>query len=71
MGVMMQNKDLLRLLRYILLGIAVAAGGVIFSDLCGDFFNGMPYGNAVNLGIGLYLCIVIVVCTGVILKKIK
>ena len=59
-----------RFLGYLLLGMAVAAGGVLFSDLCGNLFNGMPYGDAVSLGIGVYLCIVLVVCTGLILSKI-
>lgn len=52
-------------LRYFLIGIAVAAGGMFFSDLAGGFFNGMPYGDAAALGMGMYLCVVVVTCTGI------
>ena len=37
---------------------------LFFSDICGDFFNGMDYGSACVLGIGMYLCVVVVTCTG-------
>ena len=33
------------------------------------FFNGMEYGDACVLGICMYLCVVIVTCTGIIIKK--
>ncbi len=56
--------------RYGFAGIAVALGGMIFSDLLGNFFNGMDYGSASVLGICMYLCIVVVTCTGVIVSKI-
>ena len=59
------------ILKYLLIGILVSIGGMLFSDIVGDFFNGMPYGNAVNLGIGMYLCVVVVVCTGVILSHLN
>ena len=54
----------------LLLGIAVAIGGVFFAELCGDFFNGMEFGDAAGVGVGLYLCIVLVVCTGLILSRL-
>ena len=64
----MDNKSWLRVLRWLALGIAVAVGGLLFAGLCGSLLNGLDYGDAVCLGIGLYLCVVIVVCTGAILS---
>ncbi|MEG0895217.1 MAG: hypothetical protein RSE07_00605 [Oscillospiraceae bacterium] len=66
----MENKDLIRILKYILFGILVAIGGMFFADIIGDFFNGMDYGSASVLGICMYLCIVVVTCTGIIVHKI-
>lgn len=48
----------------------MALGGMFFSDLTGSLFNGMPYGDAVTLGIGMYLCVVVVVCTGMIISRL-
>ena len=56
--------------QFVLAGIAVAIGGMFFSDLVGDFFNGMDYGSASVLGICMYLCVVVVTCTGVIVSKL-
>lgn len=56
--------------QYLLLGIAVAIVGMFVSDIAGDFFNGMDYGSACVLGICMYLCIVVVTCTGVIVTKL-
>ena len=56
--------------QFILVGIAIAIGGMFFSDLAGDFFNGMDYGSASVLGICMYLCVVVVTCTGVIVSKL-
>ncbi len=65
------NSDLLKFGKCLLIGIIVAIGGIFFSELCGDFFNGLgDYGSAVAFGIGLYLCIVIVTCTGLILNRL-
>ena len=58
-------------LKYFALGLVVSFVGVLFSDITGDIFNGMDYGSACAVGMGMYLCIVIVVCTGIILSKIK
>lgn len=57
--------------RYILLGIAVAVGGMFVSDITGHFFNGMDYGSASVLGMCMYICVVIVTCTGVIVAKLS
>ena len=58
--------------RYVLLGIAVAIGGMFVSDIAGNFFNGMGgYGFGCILGICMYLCVVIVTCTGIIITKLN
>lgn len=67
----MKNDAGKRILKYFLIGVAVAVGGMFFLDLTGDFFNGMPYGDAVTLGIGMYVCIVVITCTGVIVSHIE
>lgn len=56
--------------QYVLLGVVVAVGGMFVSDLAGSFFNGMGgYGFGCILGICMYLCVVIVTCTGIIITK--
>lgn len=57
--------------QYIIVGIAVAIGGMFASDIAGHFFNGMDYGSACVLGICMYMCVVVVVCTGFIVMKIN
>lgn len=62
---------LLKFGKNLLIGIIVAIGGMFFGELCGNLFNGLgDYGSAVVFGIGLYLCIVIVTCTGLILNRL-
>lgn len=57
---------------YILIGIVVAIGGMFVSDAAGHFFNGLgDYGFGCILGICMYLCIVIVTCTGIIVTKLN
>ena len=57
--------------KYILVGIIVAAGGMFVADIAGHFFNGLGgYGFGCILGICLYLCIVVVTCTGIIIARI-
>lgn len=55
---------------YFAIGCVVAIIGMFFSDICGSFFNGMDYGSACVLGMGMYLCVVVITCTGVIVSKI-
>ncbi|WP_251318125.1 hypothetical protein [Flintibacter muris] len=58
--------------QYMLLGIAVAIGGMFVSDIAGHFFNGMGgYGFGCILGICMYLCVIIVTCTGIIVTKLN
>ena len=57
---------------YFLLGCVVAIGGIIFSALGGQFFNGMgDYGAACVLGMSMYICVVVVTCTGIIAAKME
>ena len=55
---------------YFAIGCVVAIVGMFFSDICGGFFDGMDYGSACILGMGMYLCVVIITCTGIIVSKI-
>ena len=55
---------------YFAIGCVLVIVGMFFSDIGGDFFNGMDYGSACVLGMGMYLCVVIVTCTGIIVSKI-
>lgn len=58
--------------QYFLAGIIVAVGGMFVSDLAGNIFNGLgSYGLGCILGICMYLCIVIVTCTGIIVTKLN
>ena len=57
------------ILRYVFLGILVALGGMFFSMVVARFATSKD--TAVSLGIGMYLCIVTVTCTGIVLLRIK
>lgn len=60
-----------KILTYFAIGCVLAIVGLLFSDICGDFFNGMDYGSACVLGMLMYLCVVIITCTGIIVSKIS
>ena len=55
---------------YFITGCLLAIIGMLFSDITGNFFNGMDYGSACVLGMGMYLCVVIVTCSGIIVSKL-
>ena len=57
------------ILRYVFWGILVALGGMFFSMVVARFATSKD--AAVSLGIGLYLCILTVTCTGMVLMGIK
>lgn len=57
------------ILRYVFLGILVALGGMFFSMVVARFATSKD--AAVSLGIGMYLCIVTITCTGMVLMGIK
>lgn len=56
---------------YFAIGLVVAFVGVLFSDIFADIFNGLPYGTGAILGMGAYLCVVVITCTGIIISKIE
>ncbi len=56
--------------KYLLLGCLTAVGGMFAAELAGDFFTGMDWGSAAVVGICMYLCVVVVTCTGVIICKL-
>lgn len=58
-----------QILRYVFLGILVALGGFFFALVVARFATSKD--AAVSLGIGIYLCIVTVTCTGIVLMRIK
>ena len=60
-----------RIWTYFAIGCVLAIVGMFFSDIFGDFANGMDYGSACVLGMGMYLCVVVVTCTGIIVSKIN
>ena len=53
----------------VLAGVAVAVGGSVFAGLFADVEGGLDYGSGCVLGIGVYLSAVVVICTGLILRK--
>ncbi|HIT08099.1 MAG TPA: hypothetical protein IAB55_03310 [Candidatus Merdivicinus faecavium] len=53
----------------LLAGIAAAVLGVIFAEAFAAVVNGLGTDTGRMLGMGAYLCIVIVTCTGVILGR--
>ena len=58
--------------KYVLAGIVVAVGGMFVSDIAGSLFNGTGgYGFGCILGICMYLCVVVVTCTGIIVTKLN
>lgn len=57
------------ILRYVFYGILVALGGFYFALVVARFATSKD--AAVSLGIGMYLCIVTVTCTGIVLMGIK
>lgn len=59
----------MKIIRSLFIGVVVAMGGMFFSDILGNIFNGLEYGHAAVLGMCMYLCVVIVTCTGIILSK--
>ena len=50
-------------------GVGVAVLGAVVAALFGAWMNGFSRENATLFGLGLYLCVVLVVCTGVILSR--
>lgn len=58
--------------KYVISSIIVAIGGMIVAAYAGNFFNALGgYGFGCILGICIYLCVVIVICTGIIIEQIN
>ncbi len=57
-----------RIFAYFLAGIVVTMVGLLFTLIMGSIFNG---NEALSVGIGIYLCIVNVTCTGVIVAHME
>ena len=53
----------------VLAGIGTAVAGVILAALFGHWFNGFSLEGATVLGMLVFLCIVVVTCTGIILSR--
>ena len=58
-------------LKAVLTGLAVGAGVVVFTAAFAAFFDGMAFEAGVALGIGVYLCAVVCVCTALILAALN
>lgn len=56
---------------FFVIGLIVAFVGILVSDICGGIFNGMDYGSACTVGMGAYLCVVVITCTGIIISKLE
>lgn len=56
---------------YFAIGCMVAIVGMLFADIFSSIFNGIDYAAACALGIGMYLCVVVITCTGIIVSKIS
>ena len=67
----MENKELLSVIKYVVAGIVVAVVGMFVSDYAGRLFTGMDYGSGAVLGVCMYLCVVVVTCTGIIISKME
>lgn len=64
------EKKHLSIFGWIFIGFVLAFAGVIFSDFVGSIFNGLSNGMGMILGMGAYLCIVVITCTGIIVTKL-
>ena len=57
--------------KYFCWGIFVTIIGMIFAILFANFFDGMDIAGALAVGVGLYLCMVVITCTGIIVSKLE
>ena len=54
----------------VLAGVGTAIAGIVFAAIFGNWFNGFSLESATILGMLIFLCIVIVTCTGIIITKV-
>lgn len=59
------------ILKSILIGICTAIACIVFGGLFAGFFNGFSLEAATITGMLAFLCIVVVVCCGIIVAKIE
>ena len=59
------------ILKSILIGIGTAIACIVFGGLFAGFFNGFSLEAATITGMLAFLCIVVVVCCGIIVVKIE
>ena len=60
-----------KVLQYFLVGIVVAVGGFLVTNLMAQLLNfKMDYGTAYVVSVCMYLSVVVVTCTGVIVTKL-
>ncbi len=57
--------------KYILIGFVVVAFEGVFLVLFAKFFNGLTPTEALIIGAAFFLAFEIVICTGVIISKLK
>ena len=56
---------------YFAIGCVVAIVGMYFADIFSSIFNRIDYGAACALGMGMYLCVVVITCTGIVISRIS
>lgn len=59
-----------KVLTYFAVGCLFAIIGLFFTANLRNLFNGIDDAVACVLGMGMYICVVIVTCTGIIVSKI-
>lgn len=56
--------------KFALLGMVAAVVGVVFTALFSEFFNGLSQVAGFIIGMGVYGCFMMVLCTGIIVAYI-
>ena len=59
------------ILKSVLAGVGVVIAGFVFTAVFAELFNGMSMEAGVAMGVGLFTCFTVVVCTGVILSMLE
>ena len=58
-------------LKSVLAGLGVVIAGFVFTAVFAGMFNGMSMEAGIAMGVGLFTCFVVVVCTGLILSRLE
>jgi len=59
----------MNVLKYLLAGVGTAIVGLFFAELWSELLNGFGKETSYLMGMLVYLCIVVVTCTGLLLNK--